>query len=584
MPRIYFVVVVLIAAAFLFGACAPAAPPATPDPVAPVDPDPVAPVDPDPVDPPTPEPVAPDPVDTPEVPEEPTPGQPVPAVEIITTTEAYDPIRYEAGFIIAEAWESLGVEVTVRPMEFSTALERFYDEQDFDATILGWSGRVERLDPQHFLGTLHSGQADLGGNNPGGYENSAYDRMFEEQAGEFDTNTRRDIVHDMQELYKSDAPLIVLFYRDEVLAYNNERFDNFVTMAGEGLYNEWTPLEVTPLTDDRILTIGSPQEPDTINPLDSTSVWGWKWMRMYYDKLVRLSADVEPIPWAAEEINPIDDTTIEIVLRQGMLWHDGETVTVDDVKFTFDYFIDQDFAYFRPFYDPIESVEIMNESTVRFNLSRPFAPFVTVTLSQIPLLPMHIWEDIEVAAELSPADIPTVGSGPFMFDRYDRGEYMSLTTNPDHWATQDVEIDGVEYIILADSEGVFTGMQTGQLDMTAWRLEPAQITLAEQEGHLTIVSVPDFGYYHLTYNLRRSPFDDVAFRRAVSYALDRERMVNVLLDGRGEIGSSVIAPVNTFWHNPFIERFDYDLDLARQELENAGYSWDNNGRLLLPAE
>jgi peptide/nickel transport system substrate-binding protein len=569
MPRIYYPLTIILLAAFLFAACTPTTTPVvTPD-------DPAAPITPDPVDPTPPPSVeeTPDPVT-------PVTGEPVPEIEIITTTEAYDPIRYEAGFIIADAWEQLGFQVTVRPMEFSTALERFYDEQDFDATILGWSGRVERLDPQHFLGTLHSGQADLGGNNPGGYLNPEYDELFDAQSREFDTETRRDIVHEMQDVYKSEAPVIVLFYRDEVIAYNNERFDNLVTMAGEGLYNEWTPLQAVPLGDDMILTIGSPQEPDTINPVDSTSVWGWKWMRMYYDKLVRLSPEVEPVPWAAEEINPIDDTTIEIVLRQGMLWHDGEPVTVEDVKFTFDYYIDQDFAYFRPFYAPIESVEIMDENTVRFNLSQPFAPFVTVTLSQIPILPMHIWEDIEVAAELSPADIPTVGSGPFIFDRYDRGEFMSLRVNPDHFATGDTQIEGVEYIIYADAEGVFTGMQTGEIDMTAWRLEPAQIPLAEGEDHLTIVSVPDFGYYHITYNLRRAPFDDVAVRRALSYAIDRERMVNVLLDGRGEIGSSIIAPVNNFWHNPFIERFDYDLDMARQELENAGYSWDANGRLL----
>jgi peptide/nickel transport system substrate-binding protein len=63
-------------------------------------------------------------------------------------------------------------------------------------------------------------------------------------------------------------------------------------MSGEAIYNEWTPYEVSPLTDDRMLTIGTPEEPDTINPIASTSVWGWKFMRMYYDKLVRLTPEV----------------------------------------------------------------------------------------------------------------------------------------------------------------------------------------------------------------------------------------------------------------------------------------------------
>jgi peptide/nickel transport system substrate-binding protein len=552
----------------------PVEPPAVEEPVPEVE-EPVE-EPPEPVEEPAEEVEEPEEVDEPEEVEE---GEPVGEIEIITTTEAYDPIRYEAAFIIADAWRDLGFDVVVRPTEFSTALQRFYDEQDFDVTILGWSGRVDRLDPQHFLGTLDSRQAGLGGNNPGGYDNPEYDVLFDAQAAEFDADARRQIVLDMQELYMPDAPVVVLFHRDEVIAYNNTTFDNFVTMAGEGLYNEWTPLQVVPLTDDGFLTIGAPQEPDNINPLASTSVWGWKWMRMYYDKLVRLSPDVEPIPWAAEEINPIDDTTIEIVLRDGMTWHDGEPVTVEDVKFTFDYYIAAEFGYYAAFLNPIDNVEIIDERTVRFNLSDPFAPFVTVTLSQIPLLPEHIWADIENPGDLTPDQIPTVGSGPFVFERYDRGEFMSLTTNRDHWATADTAIDGVEMIIYADAEGVFTGMQTGEIDMTAWRMEPGQIPLAEGNDDLTVVSVPDFGYFHLTYNLRRAPLDDTAVRRALTLAIDRERLVNVLLDGRGEVGSSVVAPVNTFWHNPFTERFPYDLDAAREELANAGYTWAEDGSI-----
>ncbi len=508
--------------------------------------------------------------------------EPVPQIEILTTTEAYDPIRYEAAFMVADTWRELGFEVIVRPLEFSTLLERFYDQQDFDVTILGWSGRVDRLDPQHFLSTLDSRQTSLGSNNPGGYSNPEYDSLFDAQAAEFDADARRAIVLEMQELVAPDAPLVVLYHRDEVIAYNETRWTDMVTMAGEGLYNEWTPLEVTPLTDDRVLTIGSPQEPDTLNPLDSTSVWGWKWMRMYYDKLVRLSPEIEPLPWAAATITAVDDVTIDITLREGMTFHDGEPVTAEDVKFTFDYYVDQDFGYFRAFLTPIESVEVTGTLGVRFNLSTPFAPFITVTLSQIPILPAHIWSGIDNPADLAPDQIPQVGSGPFQFDRYDRGEYKRLNVYPQHFAAADIDIEAVEMIVYADSEGVFTGMQTGELDMTAWRMEPGQIPLAEANDDLVVVSVPDFGYFHMTWNLRRSPFDNVAARRALTMATDRQHMVNVLLDGRGEVGSSVVAPVNAFWHNPFTERFDYDMEAARAELEGAGFTWNAEGRIVAP--
>ncbi|CAN5594547.1 hypothetical protein BH23PSE1_BH23PSE1_08640 [soil metagenome] len=506
--------------------------------------------------------------------------EPVPPVVIHTTTESYDPIRYEAAFIIADAWRELGLEVTVTPMEFSTLLDRFYAEQDFDAVILGWSGRVDRLDPQFFLGTLDSRQAELGANNPGGYANPDYDALYDAQAREFDIDARRDLVHEMQELYMPDVPVVVLFHRDEVVAYNNTAFGNMEAMAGEGLYSEWVPMEAEPIGERATLRIGGPQEPDNINPLASTSVWGWKWMRMYYDRLVRLSPDVQPVPWAATEVEAVDDVTIEVTLREGMTWHDGEPVTAGDVEFSFRYYMDADYSYFDSYLAPIESVEATGEHGVTFHLSEPSAPFATIALSQIPILPQHIWAEIDNPGELAPGDIPTVGSGPFRHVRFDRGEFMALETYQEHFHAGEIAIDGVEFVIYADAEGVFTGLQTGEIDMTAWRMEPGQIPLAEGNDDLTVVSVPDFGYFHMTFNTRRPPFDDPAARRALTMAMDRERMVNVLLDGRGEVGTTVIAPVNSFWHNPFVDRFDYDLEAARAELEEAGFSWDDEGRLV----
>ena len=504
----------------------------------------------------------------------------VPAIDLITTTESYDPIRYEAAFMIAERWEELGFEVNVQPTEFSTALERFYDQQDFDVTILGWSGRTDRLDPQFFLSTLDSRQANMGGNNPGGYDNPDFDALFDQQSQAFDPDERQRLVMEMQELYKPDAPLVVLFHRDEVVAYSHDAFEGFEPMAGEGLYSEWGPMEATPVGERSTLRIGGPQEPDNLNPLASTSVWGWKWMRLYYDRLVRLSADVEPLPWAAEAVEQVDDTTVAVTLREGMTFHDGEAVTADDVAFTWNYYLDQDYSYFNSYLAALDNAEAVDERTVHFHLSEPSASFASISLSQIPILPEHIWSQIDDASTLSPDEVPTVGSGPFQHERFDRGEFMAISKFDDHFHADEIAVDGVEFIIYADMEGVYTGLQTGEIDVTAWRMEPGQISLAESEDHLTVVNVPDFGYFHMTYNLRRAPFDDRAVRRALTMASDRERMVNVLLDGRGEVGSSVIAPVNTFWHEAFIERFDFDMDAARAELEEAGYSWDEDGRLM----
>ncbi len=500
-------------------------------------------------------------------------------IEILTTTEAYDPIRYEGAYMIAEAWKELGLDVTVSPTEFSTLLGKFYDQQDFTVTIAGWSGRVDRLDPQFYLGTLNSANAVMGANNPGGYSNPEFDEVFEAQSREFDQAKRQELVHKLQEISAPDAPLAILFHRDEVVAYNKNNFENMNAMAGEALYSEWVPMEAKPLTDRTTLRYGGPQSPDNINPMLANTVWAWKWMRLYYDRLVRLTPDVEVKNWMAESVTAIDETTIEVKLREGLKFHDDMPVTSADIKFSYDYLVASDYGYFNSYLAALDSVEIVDDLTVRFHLNAPSAPFASITLSQISILPKHIWEKIENPMELAPADIPTVGSGPFKFNQYTLGEFMKLDKFEDHFHADEIAVDSVEFQIFADSEGVFTAVQTGQIDVTAWRMEAGQIPLAEANENLQVISVPDFGYYHLTYNTRKPHFDDVAFRRALTKAIDRERIVNVLLDGRGEPGSSVIAPVNAFWHNAFTERLDFDMDGAKADLEAAGYSWSSDGKL-----
>ncbi|MDO5642521.1 MAG: ABC transporter substrate-binding protein, partial [Paracoccus sp. (in: a-proteobacteria)] len=395
----------------------------------------------------------------------------LPAIELLTTTQAYDPIRYESAYIVADAWRDLGLEVNVTPLEFSTLLGRFYDQQDFDATIIGWSGRVDRLDPQFFLGTLDGRRAEPGGNNAGGYENPEFDALYDAQSAEFDRDARQQIVHQMQELYMPDAPLAVLFYRDEVVGYNKHNWDNLNAMAGEALYSEWMPMEARPLTERTTLRVGGPQEPDNINPLASTSVWGWKWMRLYYDRLVRLSPEVEPLPWAAETVEAVDPTTIRVVLRDGMTFHDGQPVRPEDVAFTYNLYKSSSYAYFDAYLAPMDRAEVAEDGAVLFHLNAPTASFASISLSQIPILPEHIWGEIENPEDLTPENTPTVGSGPFIHQRFDRGELLALSKNPDHFNADNIAADALEFRVYADAEGVFTALQTGQIDLTAWRME-----------------------------------------------------------------------------------------------------------------
>lgn len=517
-------------------------------------------------------------------------GEIVPEFSIMTSLPETNQVNHEAAKDMTEEWEKLGMSVKFEPIEFNSLVDRLYSEDmDYDVYTVGWSGRVDRIDPDMFIYAIfHSSAAEVGGNNTSRYINPDYDAIAEAQRTEMDEEKRRELVFEAQEVLADEVPLITLYARDMVHGYNNKRFDDVTIMAGEGIFNEWMPMEIKPLTDDKTLRIASTQDLDTLNPLDANSVYEWRNLRLIYDKLVRLSPTAEPQPAAATDWEVVDDTTIDVTLRDGMSFHDGQPVTVEDVKFSFDYMIEHEVGYFISFLEPIDTVETPDDSTVRFNLKEPYAPFINVTLAQIPILPKHIWENIVEEEGIDHpsefANSEAIGSGPFVLENWRRGEDLVTTKFTDFY--KDVAIDGYTYDIYAQDEAVMIALETEAADLNAEEFIPANIENAEAIDHLTTVEVPDIGYQYVSFNINNKPFDDVAFRKALAHTIDYDKIVDVYLSGYGIKGGSglVINSANEFWHNPDVERPEYDPEKAKSILEEAGYTWDKDGNLRMPVK
>lgn len=505
-------------------------------------------------------------------------GEPLETLTLYTPSQDREPFNYQAAQLIADDWQELGIDVEIEPVELFALYEQAFLERDYGVTVFQWTPRSDRLDPFPYLSFLLPDSSFAGAD----WTNEEYISLFEEQQAEFDTESRQEMVFRLQEIVAEDLPIIVTFHRDDVLAYNSENFDGMVSMPGEGLANVWTPLEAEPIGDDQVLTIGDAGEPETINPYTATSATAWAFLRLPYDTLVQITPEVQPEPWAAESYEFVDDTTVEVVVRDDMTFHDGEPLTAEDVAFSYQSFIDHEVGYFAEFLEPVSAVEVTGDHTLRFELEEPFSPFPMVTMSQIPILPQHLWEDFEDPLDLGPDEIPTVASGPFELSEFDAAEYIRLDANEDHFAAPNIE--ALEYILYADTEGVFTALEAGEIDLHGRTLPPGQVELAQDMEHLTVVQTPGIGYYFVAFNMDEEPFDDIALRTALAHATDREQIVEEVLDGRGDPGSSVIAPANVEWHNPQVQQPEFSLDQARQVLEDAGYGWDDNGRLLTPGD
>ncbi len=491
---------------------------------------------------------------------------------------------------LSEELAELGVTLNAQPTDFSVLLDILYGEdQDYDAYTIGWSGRVERLDPDMFVHSInHSSNAVAGANNTCKFINEEFDELADAQRGEMDMDKRQELVWEAQRILAEEVPRVTLYSRSNVQTYDKEKFTNVQNMSGEGLFNEWTPMVAEPLTDDKTLVVGSNVNITNLNPFAARSVYDWRNLRLIYDKLVRLSTDVEPVPSAATGWDVIDDTTVDVYLREGMAFHDGEPVTVEDVKWSYEAWMELPDSYFASFTNPIESVEITDSNTIRFNLEEPYAPFITTTLTQIPILPMHLWEDISDLGQEENAH--PIGSGPFEFVRFRNGEELVTKAFEDYF--EPAKIDGYIFKIYAAPEGVIADLELKNVDMVSFDLIPAHINMIKDNAngefdHLEVTEAPDIGFFYIGMNNERPPFNNKDFRIAVAHLVDYDYALDALLDGYGSRGGGglVINEANEFWYNPEVPIYDtYDPDRAREILEEAGFTWDSNGRLRMPIE
>lgn len=514
-------------------------------------------------------------------------GRPVPEVTFTVPAATYDPVRFESGVLISDNWRRLGLQVNFVPMDFTALSRRIQTPPwDFQAFISGLVARPERLDPDVLLfRPFHSSQNIPGGTNFMGYVSPEYDKLVEAQRIEIDAGRRRDLVYRLQEILAHDLPTITLYHPIQVHAFNKTKFSGHVPMLGYGIFNFWTLDGAQPLTGDGILKVGRVSDIESTNPLVEAGGANIEVMRLIYDTLARVDPKGNAAPWAAKSWKQVNPTTVDVELRSGMKFHDGQPVTAADVKFSYDYLKRWLVPLFKPFVDPIKEVEIVSPTQLRFKLSEPFPPLFIATFSQIYILPRHIWGEVVEHEKLQhPADWQNarpIGSGPFKFELWRRGEEVRLQRFDEHFSPPKAR--GFILVRFTNQDSLFLALKKGDIDMHERQLLPQQVEEAKSVPFLELVRRRDFGVFYLGFNLRQPPFNDLRFREAIAHTINYDTIVRVIQRGLAEPGRGMIAPANEFWHNSKVIYPSFDMEQARTILRQAGYTWDAQGRLLMPA-
>lgn len=336
-------------------------------------------------------------------------------------------------------------------------------------------------------------------------------------------------------------------------------------------------------TEPLAYRIGTTVECDGVNPFVSSSPISRECLQLGYDFLTRYDADYRPVPDIAESwVVSSDGTTWTFRVREGMTWHDGVPLTAHDVAFTYGLILETRAPAYAHHLAGVKSVTAPDDRTVVIVTRRPRADLLGLA---VPILPEHLWKSVDPDALDVSGSPPFVGSGPFRIEEVQSGG-VRLAANdayPDALGGRP-SLDVLEFVVERDAGALVAAYQAGSLDAVAG-YPPAYAAALDDAPGTTAVAAPAIGLRELVFNCwddRRSGGDprllDPSIRRAVHWAIDKEKLVQAATAGLAVPGTSLLSPAQPGWRweVPDAGLYRYDPLRAKRILEDAGYA-DRDG-------
>lgn len=298
-------------------------------------------------------------------------------------------------------------------------------------------------------------------------------------------------------------------------------------------------------------------DPEHLNPAISTGYPVGAVGATIFSALVWLDAERRPQPDLAEswEISP-DGLTFTFHLRRDARWHDGQPLTSADVKFTMEKLLGPYHGRFRRAYDHIEAIETPDDHTVVIRLRKPFAPLMgLLSVFDAPILPKHIFDGTDPFR--NPATLRPVGSGPFIFREWVRGDRIVVERNPDYYE-EPAYLDRVIFRIIPTEVARVIALETGEADVVlSFYLPWSEVPRLERHPDLKVwkgVTIP--ALYFIFVNTKHPQLSDPRVRQALMHAIDRDQIVEQAMMG---LGRPAGGPFGVGFPWAYGEATDYQL-------------------------
>ncbi|CAM5795206.1 MULTISPECIES: ABC transporter substrate-binding protein [Brevibacillus] len=311
------------------------------------------------------------------------------------------------------------------------------------------------------------------------------------------------------------------------------------------------------------LIVAVDQEPVGYDPHKVPAASSARVYSLVYDSLTKLDANLDLVPGLAEswETAP-DGKSITFHLRKGVKFHNGQEMTAEDVKYTFERILNPDTGSIaKSYFASVDTIEVPDPATVVFKLKTPDAAFLTnASASSASIVPKG---STDLTKEAN-------GTGPFILEKSEPGQYVLLKKNPDYFNKELPKVDAIKFQIMKDEAERMAAIRAGKIDISAVSADSAK--LLEGKPGIQIKSYQSLEYSYLGINVKKKPFDDPRVRQAISYAVDRNQIVQTVWKGEASV-TGPIAPALTSWalDPSSYPSYTPNVEKAKRLLAEAGY-------------
>ena len=314
--------------------------------------------------------------------------------------------------------------------------------------------------------------------------------------------------------------------------------------------------------------VGPGGNPEQFNPL--TAGAGFTWYEKYFSKLMLYNTDFSKIEGELAESWELNDdaTQYTITLREGVLWHDGEAFTSEDVKFTIELAANpESVSYIGAKFVGVTSIETPDEHTVVLNLEKPNATLLDA-FTFLVMLPQHALKDI-APAELEKSDwwrTNPIGTGPFKWSKYEPGQFVELVAFDDYWRGRP-KLDTIINRYFPEPGSSVIALRAGDIAFTYMSADEARDL--EGNADFTVLQGPSLVVNAFGFDLTDPRFQDKRVRQAFAYAIDRKIMIDQLFQGTATaVPCAYLLPQ---YLPAEFNAYEQDVEKAKSLLAEAGF-------------